>query len=299
MPDHPLPDAEVAKEWWTSMLLVRRFEERSSALYADGAIAGFLHSAAGEEAVIVGALRALGERDAVLSTFRAHAHALVRGTPPEAVMAELLGRVGGTSGGRGGSTHIVDPERGVLGGFGIPGGHAPIAAGVALSATARSTDAVALCQLTLGATAEGVFAETLGLAATWELPVVFLVTNDGELDVAPAVTGLFERSAAFGVAGLRCDGMDPIDTNKVVGEAVRRAREGRRPTLVEALTRRADDPVAAFGDRLERDGVLGDDERSAIDAGVRDRIDLAVAFAEASPEPEPTAAVLHEHVVAP
>src|ERR1700712_1633443 len=116
MPGHPLPDAAVAKEWWTAMLLIRRFEERSSELYAKGEIAGFLHAARGEEAVVVGALRALSAEDAVLSTFRAHAHALVRGTAPEAVMAELLGRVGGTSGGRGGSTHIVDPERGVLGG---------------------------------------------------------------------------------------------------------------------------------------------------------------------------------------
>jgi pyruvate dehydrogenase E1 component alpha subunit len=287
----------VAKEWWAAMLLMRRFEERSSELYANGEIAGFLHSAFGEEAVIVGALRALRDGDAVLSTFRAHAHALVRGTEPEAVMAELLGRVGGTSGGRGGSTHVVDPERGVLGGFGIPAGHAPVAAGVALSAVARSTGAVALCQLTLGATAEGVFAETLSLAAAWELPLVLLVTNHGDLDVEPAVTGLFQRSAAFGVSGLRCDGMDVIDTWSVVGEAARRARDERRPTLVEALTRRAEDPVAAFADRLERDGVLVDDEREALDAGVRDRVDLAVELARASPEPD--ASALLEHAVAP
>jgi pyruvate dehydrogenase E1 component alpha subunit len=298
MPDHPLPDAEAAKEWWATMLLIRRFEERSAELYAKGLIGGFLHAARGEEAVIVGALRALREGDAVLSTFRAHAHALVRDTPPEAVMAELLGRVGGTSKGRGGSTHVVDPERGVLGGFGIPAGHAPIAAGVALSAAARSTGAVALCQLTLGATAEGAFAETLGLAAAWALPMVFLVTDDGALDVAPAVTtGLFQRSAGFGVAGLRCDGTDPVDTYNVVGEAVRRAREERRPTLVEAAVRRSEDPVAAFGDRLEREGVLEAEERAAIDAGTDDRLDLVVAFAEASPEPD--AAALHEDVLAP
>jgi len=297
MPDHPLPDAAVATEWWTTMLLMRRFEERSRELYAKGEIAGFLHSAAGEEAATVGALRALKPRDSSLSTFRAHAHALVRGTEPEAVMAELLGRAGGTSGGRGGSTHVVDPERGVLGGFGIPAGHAPIAAGVALSAVARSTGAVALCQLTLGATAEGVFGETLSLAAGWDLPVVFLVTNDGALDVEPAVTGLFQRSAAFGVAGLRCAGMDVIDTYRVVGEAVRRARDERRPTLVEAMVTRGDDAVAAFGDRLEREGVLGDDEREAIDAGVRDRVELAATFAQASPEPD--ASALLEHVVAP
>jgi len=291
MPDRPLPDAEVAKEWWATMLLMRRFEERSASLYAQGSIGGFLHAARGEEAAIVGALRALDADDAVLSTFRAHAHALVRGTPPEAVLAELLGRVGGTSGGRGGSTHVVDPARGVLGGFGIPAGHVPVAAGVALSGR------LALCQLTLGATAEGAFAEALALAAAWSLPLVVLVTDDGDLDVAPAVTsGLFQRSAALGVAGLRCDGGDVIDTYNVVGEAVRRARVERRPTLVEAVLIRDADPVAGFGDRLEREGVLGEGERDALEAGVRDRLDLAVAFAEGSPEPAESA--LHDDVVA-
>jgi TPP-dependent pyruvate/acetoin dehydrogenase alpha subunit len=288
MPDHPLPDAEAAKEWWTSLLLMRRFEERSSELYASGAVGGFLHTARGEEAVVVGAARALAEGDAVLSTFRAHAWALARGTPPAAVFAELLGRAGGTSGGLGGSTHVVDPERGVYGGFGIPAGHAPLSAGMALSFALRSQARVALCQLTLGSTAEGVFAETLSLAASWSLPVVFLVTNDlSSPDPQPAVTDLFQRSAAFGVAGLRCSGVDLTDVHHTVAEAAHRARAGRRPTLVEALIRRsgpdAIDPVAAFGDRLEREGVLSGEERAAIGDGVRDRLGVAVAEAQASP----------------
>src|SRR3954466_2383888 len=159
MPDHPLPDAETATERWGAMLLVRRFEERSRELYAKGLIAGFLHSAAGEEAAIVGALRALDPGDAALSTFRAHAHALVRGTPPGAVMAELLGRAGGVCGGRGGATHVVDLDRGVLGGWGIPGGHAPIAAGVAL--TGRGTP----CPMPMGAATPGGGAGAAGRAA--------------------------------------------------------------------------------------------------------------------------------------
>lgn len=287
MPDHPLPDAETAKEWWTAMLLMRRFEERSAELYASGAIGGFLHSARGEEAVVAGAARALTEGDAVLSTFRAHAWALARGTPPGAVFAELLGRVGGTSGGLGGSTHVVDPERGVYGGFGIPAGHAPLSAGVALSFASRSEDRVALCQMTLGATAEGVFGETLALAASWSLPVVFLVTNDlSSPDPAPAVTDLFQRSAAFGVAGLRCSGVSLPDLHHTVSEALHRARAEHRPTLVEALIRRtgpdAVDPVEAFADRLQREGAMTAEERAAIDAGVRDHLDHAVAEAEAS-----------------
>jgi pyruvate dehydrogenase E1 component alpha subunit len=300
MPDHPLPDAELAKEWWGAMLLIRRFEERSSELYGSGEIAGFLHSARGEEAVVVGALRALGATDPVLSTFRAHAHALVRGTPAGEVLAELLGRAGGTSGGRGGATHVFDPARGVLGGFGIPAGHAPIAAGVALGAVAQDSGAVALCQLTLGATAEGVFAETLGLAGSWALPVVFLVTSDRDAaDPLPAVTELFQRSAAWGVAGLRCDGEDVVDVWRTVREAARRARDERRPTLVEAVVHKASggDAVLAFGNRLVREDVLSDADRSAIAADVAARVDAAVAFARASPEP--AASTLYDNVTAP
>jgi pyruvate dehydrogenase E1 component alpha subunit len=284
MPDHPLPDAATATERWGAMLLMRRFEERSRELYDNGLIAGFLHRATGEEAAIVGALRALDPGDAVLSTFRAHAHALVRGTPPGAVMAELLGRADGVCGGRGGSTHVVDPERGVLGGWGIPGGHVPIAAGVAL------TGRVTLCQLPMGATTQGVVSEALALAAAWELPLVLLVTRDG--GAAPPLTELFARSAALGVAALRCDGLDVLAVEAVVAEAARRAREERRPTVVEALVRRppapdwdAVDPVAAFGARLEREGVLDASARRAAEDGVARAVDAAAAFAQASPEP--------------
>ncbi|HWH93650.1 MAG TPA: thiamine pyrophosphate-dependent enzyme [Baekduia sp.] len=299
MPDHPLPDAARAKERWAAMLLMRRFEERSRALYEKGAIAGFLHSGAGEEATIVGGLRALDAHDAVLSTFRAHAHALVRGTPPGEVMAELMGRVGGVSGGRGGSTHVVDPARGVLGGWGIPGGHAPVAAGVALAR--RASGGVVLCQLPMGATAQGVVSEAWSLCAAWELPAVFLVTHD--TGAAPPVTELFARSAALGVAGLRCDGMDVLAVEVVVGEAVRRAREQQRPTVVEALVRRppagdwaALDPVATFAARLEREGAMDVAQRAGIEDSVREQVDAAVAFAEASPEPDPS--TLLDHVVA-
>jgi pyruvate dehydrogenase E1 component alpha subunit len=200
------------------------------------------------------------------------------------VLAELLGREGGVCGGRGGSTHVFDAPRGVLGGWGIPGGHAPVAAGVAL--TGRLT----LCQLPLGATAQGVVSETLALCAAWELPVVFLVTRD--LGLPSPLTELFGRTAGLGVSALRCDGLDVLAVERVVGEAVRRARGQRRPTVVEALVRRpggeawaAADPVAAFGDRLEREGVLTARARAEVEARVAAELDAAVAFAEASPEP--------------
>jgi pyruvate dehydrogenase E1 component alpha subunit len=261
------------------MLLMRRFEERCVELYDKGLIAGFLHRLGAEEAVIAGAAGALGGDDAVLTTFRAVPWVLVRGGSCDAVMAELLGRVDGVAGGRGGATHVLDVAHGVLGGWGIPGGHAPVAAGVALAGR------LALCQMTAGATAQGVVSETLALAAAWELPVVFLVTRDvGTADPPAAVTELFERSAAFGVAGLRCDGMDVLAVEQVVGDAVARARQGR-PMLVEALIRRDVDPVAALAAQLEREGAMDADARAAFEAEVARRLDRAVAFAQASPEP--------------
>jgi pyruvate dehydrogenase E1 component alpha subunit len=253
-----------------AMLLMRRFEERSLELYGEGSIAGFLHRCLGEEAVIAGAAAVLAPQDAVLSTFRAVPWVLARGGDAAPVMAELLGRAGGCCGGRGGATHVVDVERGVLGGWGIPGGHAPVAAGVALSGR------LALCQMPAGATAQGVVSETLALAATWELPVVFLVTRDvGASGPPPARTELFERSAAAGVAGLRCDGTDVDAVVHVVGDAVARARADRRPMLVEALVRRDVDVLADVPAELE-------DEMRAV-------INAAVAFARASPEPAASA----------
>jgi pyruvate dehydrogenase E1 component alpha subunit len=266
------------------MLLMRRFEERAVQLYEQGLIAGFLHRLGGEEAVIAGAAAVLADDDAVLTTFRAVPWVLARGGSCDAVMAELLGRADGVAGGRGGATHVLDVDRGVLGGWAIPGGHAPLAAGVALSGR------LALCHMTAGATAQGVVSETLALAAAWELPVVFLVTRDVHgVDPPPAVTELFERSAAFGVAGLRCDGMDVLAVQHAVGDAVARARTGR-PMLVEALVRRDPaapdaDPVATFGARLEREGALDADARAAIEAGVARRVDAAAAYAQASREP--------------
>jgi pyruvate dehydrogenase E1 component alpha subunit len=257
MPGHPL---------LRTMLLLRRFEERLPELHRAGEIAGFLHRARGEEAVIAGAASVLEPEDAVLTTFRAVPWVLARGGGAEPVMAELLGRVDGCCGGRGGATHVHDVAHGVLGGWGIPGGHAPVAAGVALSGR------LTLCQLPAGATAQGVFAETLALAATWELPVVFVVTRDvGATGPPPARTELFERSAAAGVAGLRCDGTDAGAVVQVVGDAVARARGERHPMLVEALVRRDVDVVGEAPAELEAD--------------VASVIDAAVAFARASPEP--------------
>jgi pyruvate dehydrogenase E1 component alpha subunit len=313
-PAPSLPEPEHAREWLETMTLIRRFEERAGEMYARAKVGGFLHLSIGEEATIVGSARALRESDYLISTYRSHGHALVRGTPPENVMAELFGRVDGCSGGRGGSMHMFDLARRFMGGYGIVGGNLPIAAGIALSSDYRGADEVTLCVFGDGASNQGTFGETLNIAALWKLPVVFMVTNNQfgmgtALGRHSAVTDLQRKGESLGVPGMRCDGMDVLDTHAVLAEAVRRVREDRQPVLVEAVTYRfrghsmADpeqyrtkeevarwrerDPLPVFGQLLVREGVIDEAERERIDERAIARVDAAVEFADASPFPAP------------
>jgi len=313
-PAPSLPEPEHAREWLETMTLIRRFEERAGEMYARAKVGGFLHLSIGEEATIVGSARALRESDYLISTYRSHGHALVRGTPPENVMAELFGRVDGCSGGRGGSMHMFDLARRFMGGYGIVGGNLPIAAGIALASDYKGTDEVTLCVFGDGASNQGTFGETLNIAALWKLPVVFMVTNNQfgmgtALGRHSAVTDLQRKGESLGVPGMRCDGMDVLDTHAVLAEAVRRVREDRQPVLVEAVTYRfrghsmADpeqyrtkeevarwrerDPLPVFGELLVREGVIDEAERERIDERAIARVDAAVEFADASPFPAP------------
>src|SRR5436190_15802570 len=307
-----LPEPDAAREWLESMMLIRRFEERAGEMYAKAKAGGFLHLAVGEEATIVGAVRAMRAEDYLISTYRSHGHALSRGAKPDKVMAELFGRESGVSHGRGGSMHMFDLENRFMGGYGIVGGNLPLAAGMALSSDYRGTEEVTLCVFGDGASNQGTFGETLNLAALWQLPVVFMVTNNQfgmgtALERHSAVTDLMRRGEGFGIPGVRCDGMDVVETYETVSEALRAAREERRPTLVEAVTYRfrghsmADpeeyrtkeqveewrrrDPINVFARRLVDESVIdeGDDER--MDKEVIGVIDEAVAFADRSPFP--------------
>jgi pyruvate dehydrogenase E1 component alpha subunit len=307
-----LPDPDTAREWLATMTLIRRFEERAGEMYARAKVGGFLHLSIGEEATIVGGARALRDHDYLISTYRSHGHALVRGTPPANVMAELFGRVDGCSGGRGGSMHMFDLRRRFMGGYGIVGGNLPIAAGIALASDYRGEDDVTLCTFGDGASNQGTFGETLNLAALWRLPVVFMVTNNQfgmgtALGRHSAVTDLKRKGESLGVPGMRCDGMNVLDTHAVISEALRRVREERRPVLVEAVTYRfrghsmADpesyrskeevaswrerDPIPVFGDLLESAGIVDAQERTRIDERARTQVDKAVEFAESSPFP--------------
>ena len=216
------------------MLLIRRFEERAGEMYAKAKVGGFLHLAIGEEATIVGTVRAMRDSDYLISAYRSHGHALARGSSPDAVMAELFGREGGLCRGRGGSMHMFDHERRFLGGYGIVGGNLPIGAGVALTADYLGTEDVCVCNFGDGASNQGTFGETMNLAALWRLPIVFLVSNNQfgmgtSLERHSAVTDLQRKGEGFGVPGMECDGMDVVDTHAVMGEALRVAREERRP----------------------------------------------------------------------
>jgi len=310
----PLPEPAVAREWLEAMSLIRRFEERAGEMYAKAKVGGFLHLAIGEEATIVGAVRAMRDGDYLISTYRSHGHALARGTSPDRVMAELFGRKDGVSKGRGGSMHMFDLERRFMGGYGIVGGNLPIAAGFALSSDYQGTDDATLCVFGDGASNQGTFGETLNLAALWKLPVVFMVTNNQfgmgtSIERHSAQTDLHRRGEGLGVPGLQCDGMDVADTHRVIGEALRQVRDERRPVLVEAITYRfrghsmADpeeyrtkeqvaewrkrDPISIWAERLVGEGLLEDGDPLQIDDAAVARVDEAIAFADSSPFPEP------------
>ena len=307
-----LPDD--ARDWLESMLLIRRFEERAGEMYAKNKVGGFLHLAIGEEATIVGAVRAMRDEDYLISTYRSHGHALARGAEPKRVMAELFGRQTGVSGGRGGSMHMFDGGNRFMGGYGIVGGNLPLAAGIALSSDYRGTEEVTVCVFGDGATNQGTFGETLNIAALWKLPVVFMVTNNQfgmgtSLERHTAQTDLHKRGEGFGVPGMRCDGMDVLDTHNVMREAIEKVREERRPILVEAVTYRfrghsmADpeeyrskeqveewrkkDPIPNFAEQLDVD-------LDELDKAVTERIDEAVSFADDSAFPPPES--LYDHI---
>jgi pyruvate dehydrogenase E1 component alpha subunit len=314
MAERELPEPDVAREWLETMVLIRRFEERAGEMYAKAKVGGFLHLAIGEEATIVGSVRAMRDDDYLISTYRSHGHALARGTRPENVMAELFGRVDGCSKGRGGSMHMFDLANRFMGGYGIVGGNLPLAAGMAMASDYLGKDEVTLCQFGDGASNQGTFGETMNLAALWKLPVVFMVTNNQygmgtALERHSAVTDLQVKGEGFGVPGMECDGMDAVDTYEVTREALRIVREERRPILVEAITYRfrghsmADpeeyrtkeqveewrrkDPIETLGKRLVDEGVLTAEQREEIDQAAIARVDEAVQFADASPHPPP------------
>jgi pyruvate dehydrogenase E1 component alpha subunit len=307
-----LPDATTCYELLARMALIRRFEEEAGRQYQRAKAGGFLHLAIGEEATIVGTTSVMRDDDYLIGTYRTHGHAIARGTDPKRVMAELFGRVDGTSGGRGGSMHIFDREHRFMGGYGIVGGNLPIAAGLALASQYRGEETVTVCMFGDGASNAGNFGETMNLAALWQLPVFFLVENNlygmgTSVERHSAQTDLSKKAEGYGISGERVDGMDVIAVREGVAEGIRLAREEGRPTILEAFTYRyrghsaADpevyrgreeveewqekDPIESFARRCVEAGVLGEREVQEVRAKADETVRGAVEFADASPEP--------------
>jgi pyruvate dehydrogenase E1 component alpha subunit len=292
------------------MLLIRRFEEKSAEVYTQGKIRGFLHLYIGEEAVAVGAMRALTPDDAVVATYREHGHALARGVSAEAVMAEMYGKANGSSRGRGGSMHIFDAARRFYGGNAIVGGALPLAVGLALADRMQQRARVTACFFGEGAVAEGEFHESMNLAALWHLPVLFLCENNRyamgtALARSESQTDIRAKAASYGIAASVVDGMDVLAVEAAARQAATAVRDGDGPRFLELATYRfrahsmADpelyrsraeveewkrrDPIATFATLLRAEGVLSVADWAAMEADVIAEIDRAVAVADAGP----------------
>jgi pyruvate dehydrogenase E1 component alpha subunit len=225
------------------MLLARAFEERAAEEYTKGNIVGFLHLYPGEEAVAAGVINAAGPSDYIVSTYREHAHALVRGVPAGAVMAELFGRADGMSGGMGGSMHMFDRERRFMGGYAIVGQSCPIAVGIAYAIAMRNLPEVVICFFGDGAMNQGAFHEALNMAGLWRLPVLFVCENNHyaigtEVHRHSALPDLYKRVAAYNIPAEKIDGMDPLKVYDAAQRALSRIRRGGGPEFIECETYR-------------------------------------------------------------
>lgn len=300
------------------MLRIRRFEERAAEAYALGQIGGFCHLYIGQEAVAVGAILPLRHDDYVVCSYRDHGHALTRGIPARAVMAELFGKATGCSGGKGGSMHLFDRERHFMGGHGIVGGQIPLAAGMGFSIKYRGGDQVVLCFFGDAAANIGAFHEVLNMASLWQLPVVFICENNRygmgtALTRSSTTQQIASRACAYDMTAAEVDGMDVLTVHAAVTAAIARARADSRPTLLDVQTYRyvghsmsdpvagvyrtaeeveeqkVRDPIATLRGRLEEENLLTSDDLQAMDREVRAEVEDAVAFAESSDDPEPDA----------
>jgi len=297
------------------MRRIRAFEEKLAELVTAGRLAGFLHLYAGEEAVAVGVAAHLGDGDYFASTHRGHGHCIAKGVDVRGMMAELFGRATGTCKGKGGSMHIADLSKGMLGANGIVGSGIPLAVGAALSAKIKRTGGIAVAFFGDGASNQGQFHEGLNLAAVWSLPALFVVENNGYGEATPTefvtpVRDIAVRAASYGMPGVIADGMDFFDVFEKAGQAIARARAGDGPTLLECKTyryfghyvgdnlkyrskeeaeqwRQQRDPLEAFERRTADEGWLATGELRSIDGEIAAEIEEAVRFAESSPFPDP------------
>jgi pyruvate dehydrogenase E1 component alpha subunit len=302
-------DREHALALLRQMLRIRQFEDRCAQLYTELKIRGFLHLYNGEEAIAVGVLGSLEPQDAVVAAYREHGHALMRGVPMNALMAEMFGKRTGSSGGRGGSMHVFDVARRFYGGNAIVGGGLPIATGLALAEKLAKRTGIAACFFGEGAVAEGEFHESLNLAALWRLPVLFICENNlyamgTALSRSESVTDVRAKAAAYGMPAFAIDGMDVVAVQAAAQSAVAAIRGGNGPQFLECRTYRlrahsmfdaqlyrdkaeveawrARGPLITFTTRCKAAGLISEEDFLQLQKEAETEVDAAVAFAESS-----------------
>ena len=300
------------------MVRIRTFEEEAGKLMESGKIPGALHLYVGEEAVAAGVMVHLRDTDQITSTHRGHGHLVAKGGDLKKMYAELFGRATGYCKGKGGSMHISDLDLGMLGANGIVGAGPPIAIGAAFSNKYRGTDDVTCCFFGDGASNEGTFHEAANMAALYKLPVIFICENNGfgeftRQERHQAIHDIADRAAGYGMPGIVVDGMDALAVYESAGEAIARARRGEGPTFLEyktyryfdhvgvrgmgviyrddseVLEWRQRDPIELMEVRLAEQGLLSAEAAAGVHEGVLAEVREAIAFAEASPFPEPSA----------
>jgi len=309
---------ELALELMREMLIYRRFEEKAEEAYAIGKIGGFCHLHIGQEGAAAGSIKALRDDDYVISAYREHTQAIAKGVSPNAVMAELYGRVGGASGGKGGSMHIFGAHVRFMGGHGIVGAQVPLATGFGWKIKYREEDSVVVCYMGDAAVNQGAFHESLNLAAIWSLPVIFVVENNaygmGTAFSRVSRTEMQEKSRAHGVPGISVDGQDVLATYALFSKLAKEMRDGAGPHFVNLETYRfrghsmsdpvsgtyrsteeverrkeEDDPIRILKEKLFKGGILDQEGLEAMDAEARKIAQDAADFADNSPAPGPEA----------
>lgn len=304
---------ETYLEWYESMLLMRKFEERAGQLYGQQKIRGFCHLYIGQEAVVAGAMSVLRHEDGMITAYRDHAHALAKGVTANAVMAELYGKVTGCSKGKGGSMHMFSAEHNFYGGHGIVGGQMPLGAGIAFAEQYKGTDNVCVCYMGDGAVRQGALNETFNMAMLWKLPVIFICENNGyamgtSVARTTNMSDIYKIGLGFDMPSEPVDGMDCVAVHKAMDKAVEHARKGKGPSFLEIRTYRfkghsMSDPakyrtkeeVEAYKakDPIEQvlqvilDKKYADQKWvDAVGQKVKDIVEASVTFAEESPYPE-------------
>lgn len=313
-PDLAATSPDELRELYRKMLLIRRFEEKAGQMYGMGLIGGFCHLYVGQEAVVVGMQAAIADGDSVITSYRDHGHMLACGMDAKGVMAELTGRRGGYSHGKGGSMHMFSPEKGFFGGHGIVGAQVPLGTGLAFAHKYKDEAAVSLTYLGDGAVNQGQVYESFNMAALWKLPVVYVIENNKygmgtSIERASARTDLYHRGQAYGIPGVQVDGMDVLAVREAARKAVAYARSGKGPQIMEMHTyryrghsmsdpakyrskeevqkmRQERDPIERMRGAMLDHKVIDEASLKEIDRDVKAIVSEAAEFAQNSPEPD-------------